>query len=34
MKRLGGGTANATVALGALPYVPLMLGKTIPTRLI
>jgi|GEM_PF-6094600 len=26
MKHLGGGTAKATVALGALPYAPLMLG--------
>jgi hypothetical protein len=27
----GGGTAKATFALGALPYAPLMLGRTIPT---
>jgi len=32
MKHLGGGTAKATVALGALLYAPLMLGGTIPTR--
>jgi hypothetical protein len=32
MKHLGGGTAKATVALGALPYAPLMLAGTIPTR--
>ena len=32
MKHLGGGTAKATVALGALPYATLMLRGTIPTR--
>jgi hypothetical protein len=32
MKHLGGGTEKATVALGALPYAPLMLGGAIPTR--